>query len=201
MTYEEAKSTFMINESYCPLLNAMRQIKSIMDEAGIPFVFVGGSTLPFYGYYRNTGDIDIVVADSDSKKLDDLPIGMIRRIRRGKMMLHSPGTNIDVIFSGGVVGSDKSGMRYPDPKELIEMKVIDGTPLPILPLKRLVQIKIVSGIYGMRMKDFADVIELIKENQLPETYCNEYNFDIRDKYRELFEMTKRQIECELKFGH
>ncbi len=59
----------------------------------------------------------------------------------------------------------------------------------ILSLPKLVELKLASGMTGgiHRMKDFADVIALIKRSSLPAGFADELNPYVRDKYLELWQ--------------
>jgi len=56
-----------------------------------------------------------------------------------------------------------------------------------LALPTLVELKLASGMTNLgRLKDLADVIELIKVRGLPARFAEELNPYVRDKYLELW---------------
>jgi hypothetical protein len=56
-----------------------------------------------------------------------------------------------------------------------------------LPLPRLIELKLASGMTAPhRLKDLADVIEVVRALDLPETMAGELDPYVRDKYRELW---------------
>jgi hypothetical protein len=60
--------------------------------------------------------------------------------------------------------------------------------LPLLPLHLLIDLKLASGMTAAdRLRDLADIQELIRINRLPRDLVNELNPFVRDKYVELWQ--------------
>ena len=74
-------------------------------------------------------------------------------------------------------------LAFPDPAEAAIP--IDG--IPYLRLPRLVELKLASGMTGgvARLKDFEDVVELIRLLDLTEAFAAELHPYVQDKYVEL----------------
>jgi hypothetical protein len=178
----DTKSIFM--ESFLSdFLKSMQAITKLLTEYGIRFCFIGGSTLPFYNYRRQTEDIDIIIDSRDRDKLKDLPIGYIKDLSQGRLKvfkLHEPETRIDIITSGESMGN--SNYKFPKPDAVSD----DINNLPVINLYDLIRFKIIAGIYGKRLKDFGDVQELIKKNNLNENLMNNEPNDIKNKYIEIW---------------
>ena len=74
-------------------------------------------------------------------------------------------------------------MKFPDPAEV----AIRGVRAALLPLPRLVDLKLASGISAAhRLRDLADVLELIRAAGLPAELANELDPSVREKYLELW---------------
>jgi hypothetical protein len=57
-----------------------------------------------------------------------------------------------------------------------------------LPLPRLVELKLASGTSAPhRLKDLADVLELVRASELPRTLADELDASVRAKFLELWD--------------
>jgi hypothetical protein len=183
--YSELKKLFFFMETIMP--KAMIEIVEILNNKNIDFCFIGGSILPKYGYNRTTNDIDILISRKDRLKFETLVGTYIKRAFSGatkKFIWNSTKTKIDIIYSGEFAGST-TNIEFFEPKKISSIK----NGLPILKLNYLIFYKLVSGIYGKRLKDFGDIQELIKINNLPEDYANNFKNDLKKKYIEIWNNT------------
>ena len=94
------------------------------------------------------------------------------------------GVKIEFLITGGYPGDGKpKAVSFPDPKEVGVEK--DG--ITYLKLPTLIELKIASGITNSeRIKDLADVQELIKALNLPSTFSANLDPFVREKYEELW---------------
>ena len=59
--------------------------------------------------------------------------------------------------------------------------------IALLPLEKLVELKLASGLSAPhRLKDLADVLELIRAAGLPSAFADRLDGSVREKYRELW---------------
>jgi len=186
------KSQFM-ESSITDLWSSIKSIAFLLDHHNIKFTIIGGAARNQYGYSKMTEDIDILIAKEDKEKVLNLPIGSIRDLsnKRGKVFsLHNPKTKVEVIYSGEISGDGINGLKYDDPDKI--STTVKG--VPFMTLKKLIEYKLSSGIYGKRLKDFADIIGLIKENNLKQDYANNFRKDLKKKYIELWNNANEQID-------
>jgi cell division FtsZ-interacting protein ZapD len=74
-------------------------------------------------------------------------------------------------------------VKFPDPAEV----AIRGVRVALLPLPRLVELKLASGISAPhRLRDLADVLELIRVADLSAELADELDLFVREKYLELW---------------
>jgi hypothetical protein len=94
------------------------------------------------------------------------------------------GVDIDVVLTGGFPGDGKpKPVSFPDPAVVAER----GARIALLPLATLVELKLASGMTAAhRIKDLADIVELIRVADLPETLAERLNPYVREKYLELW---------------
>jgi hypothetical protein len=165
----------------------LRAIAKRLDELGIPYAVAGGMAMYFHGYRRFTEDVDILVTRESVKKIHEQLEG------RGYLPLFAgsknlrntiTGVRIEFIISGDYPGDGKpKPVMFPDPVGATHE--IDG--IKFLNLQQLVELKLASGMTNTaRMKDLADVQELIKELALSEEFADQLDPYVRDKYRELW---------------
>jgi len=183
------KSMFM--ESYVKdLWTSLKSISKLLKQFKISFTFIGGAARNQYGYQKITEDIDILIARKDKEKMKNLPIGFIKDIgnKKGKrFLLHDPKTNIDIIYEDEISGDGVNGIKFLNPDRITNIIKSE----PFISLKALIMYKLSSGIYGnARYKDFDDIIELIKRNNLSINYANKFREDLKNKYIELWNQTK-----------
>jgi hypothetical protein len=165
---------------------AVSALAKILDKYGIEYTIIGALAVIAYNHVRMTEDMDVLIDKTDKKKLDDIPIGFLRKVSDKRFRLHDPRAKIDVIYSGEISGDGVHGIEFPSPREV--SAVIHGINFIILP--KLIEFKLSSGIYGDRLKDLADVQELIRANKLPEEYGDSFREDLKAKYREIWDRTK-----------
>ena len=102
------------------------------------------------------------------------------------------GVPIDVLVAGDYPGDGKpKPVRFPDPADLPQPA--EGTP--VLPLPRLLELKIASGTTAPhRLRDLADVVDLIRCNALPAEYGEQLDESVRTKFTELWQMAQGAAE-------
>jgi hypothetical protein len=92
--------------------------------------------------------------------------------------------NIDVLIAGDFPGDRKpKAVAFPDPGAV----AIRGTRLALLPVERLIELKLASGMTAPhRIKDLADVVELVRHAKLPRELGDRLDASVRPKYFELW---------------
>lgn len=176
------------------VLDLSRRLKS--EE--IPFALVGGLSLRHYGFVRHTENIDILTTPNGLELIHKKVVGLGYALRAAGLRKSLRNTrfkvNVDFIQSGEHAGSASSPYVYPDPRS--DAFVDDPSGLRIPKLSTLLVIKLVSGLWGRRLKDLADVQELIKANKLDESFSIELIPEVQEKYRELLEMSREEVDPE-----
>lgn len=145
------------------IIETARTAVSVLAQYDIPHLIVGGLAVQEHGYPRVTIDVDIVVPDV-LEAVEFLTLtGPFCRIseRNDTVEDRRNGVKITLLPAGGVL---KQGCKIPFP----EVKVVAKTP-QIISLEGLISLKLDSwsGSPNRRLKDKADVIELIKYRKLP----------------------------------
>jgi hypothetical protein len=167
----------------------LRRIARRLEELGLPYAIAGGMALFAHGFERFTQDVDILVSRDGLKAihahLDGL--GYVRPFTGSKNLRDTEhGVRIEFLIAGEFPGDGKpKAVAFPDPAQASVL--IDG--VRFLSLPKLVELKLASGMTGglERLKDFVDVIALIKTLSLPSGFGDELNPYVRDKYLELWQ--------------
>ena len=189
-SYAESQRYFMGEGK---LNSALAQLVADLKEHEIDYVVIGAVALMAYGYPRFTEDIDLIL---DSNGLDRfhrelIGLGYSPAFQGARKRLRSTrdGTPIEVIAAGEYPGDGKpKPVSFPSPSEAsVE---IDGVKFPTL--EKLIELKLASGMTAPdRLKDLADVQELIKIRELSIEFADKLNPYVREKFLELLEAVQR----------
>jgi hypothetical protein len=164
---------------------ALNKIGELFDKYGISYAFIGAVAVIEHGYVRMTEDIDILVAKEDKEKLQEIPIGFMRRLTDKSFRLYDPTAKVEIIYSGEISGDGVHGIKFPHPNDIS----VDKNGLKFISLPKLIEFKLSSGIYSKRYRDFGDVQGLILNNDLTAGFGDSFRDDLMQKYRELWTET------------
>jgi hypothetical protein len=168
-----------------------------LGREGIPFGLIGALALPYYGYERFTEDIDILTTPEGLERIHEVIVGkgLLPRASglRKKLRQTQFKVNIDVVTSGEHAGSSESPTIFPLP-DSDAFTERDG--LRVVTLEKLIELKISSGVWGHRNKDFGDVQAIIRANGLTEPFAEKLPSPLRAKYLELLADSRLEREIE-----
>jgi hypothetical protein len=159
-----------------------------LDQERIPYAVVGAMALNEWGYRRVTVDIDLLLTADGlaSLKAAVLGRGYVENFpgRRGLRDTEA-GVTIDVVLAGEYPGDGRpKPVAFPDPADV----AVRGQRVALLPLPKLIELKLASGLSAPhRLKDLADVLELIRHLSLPRDMADSLDGSVRAKYHELWE--------------
>ena len=102
------------------------------------------------------------------------------------------GVAIDVVLAGDYPGDGKpKPVRFPDPAQV----AVVGKRVSVLALPVLLDLKLASGLSAPhRLRDLADVLELIRAADLAEEMAEQLDESVREKYRELWRAAQGATE-------
>jgi hypothetical protein len=140
-----------------------------------------------YGYQRVTMDVDLLLSTEGLKRFKDrhLGRGYVERFPGSKGMRDvENGVAIDVVITGEYPGDGlPKPVRFPDPAEA----ALVGERLSVLPLSKLIELKLASGMTAPhRLRDLADVLELIRAVHLTEDFGQKLDPYVQSKYADLW---------------
>lgn len=166
---------------------ALEKITRLLADDDIPYALVGALALGEYGYERVTVDVDLLLTSDGLRlfKAKYLGRGYLEKFAGSKGMRDTEtGVAIDVLLAGEYPGDGlPKPIVFPDPA----LVVVHTEGLRLLPLHLLLELKLASGMSAPhRLKDLADVLELIRAAQLPLELNEMLNPWVQAKYQELW---------------
>lgn len=170
------------------VFKTLRKIALRLDDLGVSYAVAGAMALEAHGFRRLTVDVDLLVTRDGLKTVHAHleGLGYVPPFSGSKNLRDiEHGVRIEFLIAGEFPGDGKpKPVSFPEPEQA--GVVIDG--IRYLSLPKLVELKLASGMTGGidRMKDLADVVELIKTIGLSAEFAAELNPYVRDKYLELW---------------
>lgn len=170
----------------------MRRLARRLKRAGIPYAVVGGMAVNAHRYHRTTGDVDFLFTPAGLNAFRNRFVGKnYARVpgRPTRFVDRTSRITVDILVTGFFPGSGDPGpIAYPNPAQVRES--IDK--IDVVDLVTLVQLKLAAR----RLKDFADVVELIRFNYLDEAFARRLHASVRGDYIECLEEKRREDEYE-----
>ena len=183
------------------LNDALSRLVADLKEHKIDYVVIGAIALMAYGYPRFTEDIDLILETDglDRFHRELIGVGYSPAFLGARKRLRSTrdGTPIEVIAAGEYPGDGKpKPVSFPKPSEAsVE---IDGVKFPTL--EKLIELKLASGMTAPdRLKDLADVQELIKIRGLSAEFVEKLNPYVRSKFLELLGAIERGGKSDIRY--
>jgi hypothetical protein len=167
---------------------ALERLARALDEMGVPCAIVGALALNEWGYRRVTVGIDILLnaAGLERIKAELLGRGYVEKFPGSRGLRDTQaGVDIDVLLAGEYPGDGRpKPVVFPDPATA----AVRGRRVALLPLAALIEMKLASGLSAPhRLKDLADVLELIRALSLPRETAEKLDPSVRAKFDELWQ--------------
>lgn len=189
-TLREASEFFMGRGD---VRKTMRRLAERLASESIPYAVAGGMALGEHGYVRMTDDVDIVLTASGLERFVERCVGRgyvpafpgaAREFRDAETRVR-----IEVLVTGEYPGDGKpKPVSFPHP----ETSSIEVAGIRVIELPRLVELKLASGMTAPdRLRDLADVQELIRAEELDESFADRLDPSVRAKFLELLAALKR----------
>ena len=169
------------------IYNTLHRLVADLEKHGIDYNLIGAAALNQHGYQRFTIAIDVLLSPEGLRKFQEELVGLGYRpaFEGAKKKFRSTPENVpvEIIVAGEYPGDGKpKPVRFHDPRE--NFVVIEG--VKTVNLETLINLKLASGMTAPgRLKDLADVEELIKIKDLDETFADKLNPFVREKFLEL----------------
>lgn len=174
----------------------LERLASDLETRGIDYAVIGAVALNQHGYRRFTEDIDLVLAKEGLEAFQKDLVGRGYRpaFAGATRAFRSTAENvpIEIITAGEYPGDGRpKPVRFPDPKD--SYVIIDG--VRTAPLETLIELKLASGISAPdRLRDLADVQELIRLKNLGADFAEKLDPYVRDKFLDLHDALRAARE-------
>ncbi len=170
------------------LQGTLARVSADLKERGIDYMVIGAVALMAHGYLRFTEDVDLVLTkeglEAFHRELIGLGYAPAFPGARKRLRSTRDGVPVEIIVAGEYPGDGKpKPVAFPVPADAsIE---IDG--VRVVTLEKLIELKLASGMTAPdRLKDLADVQELIKVRGLTADFAGDLNPYVREKFLELW---------------
>ena len=172
---------------------ALDKLVDLLNREGIPYAVIGAMALNEFGYRRVTVDVDVLLTPEGlaAFKARHLGRGYIEKFPGSRGVRDAEhGVDIDVVLTGSFPGDGKpKPVVFPDPAQVAER----GARVALLPLATLLELKLASGLTAPdRLRDLADVQEVIRIRRLPRALSADLDPFVRGKYLELWEAVQHR---------
>jgi hypothetical protein len=187
--YEEALRYF---KGEGRLNKTLARVTGDLKEHGIDYMVIGAVALLAHGFRRLTEDIDLVLTPQglDTFHRELVGFGYVPAFPGARKRLRSTtdGTIIEVMTTGEYPGDGKpKPVSIPEPAAA--STEING--VRFVTFEKLIELKLASGMSAPhRLKDLADVQELISIRQLQPEFAEQLDPYVRGKFLELYETIK-----------
>jgi len=171
----------------------LTRLANDLDQRGIDYIVIGAIALLAHGYPRFTEDIDLVMTSEGLQKFHDelVGLGYSPAFSGAKKRLRSTvdGVSIEVMTTGEFPGDGKpKPVSMPRPADA----AVEINGIKFVTFEKLIELKLASGISAPdRLKDLADVQELIKIRKLDADFALKLDPYVRAKYLELEEAVRK----------
>jgi hypothetical protein len=170
------------------VLATLRRLAGHLDRLEIPYAVAGALALSHHGHPRLTVDVDVVLqSTADLEKLGHDVCGKeYSPGKPGTRHLRDRQTRVRIDF---LIAGEYPGDRKPKPIALPDPAVAwepgdDG--VHYLTLEKWIEIKLASGMTAKgRLKDLADVQELIKARRLGAEFAERLHPWVQETFRSL----------------
>jgi hypothetical protein len=169
------------------LNQTIQRVRYDLERAGIDYSVIGALALNQHGYRRFTEDIDLLMTKEGLHKFQDVLVGLGYRPAfdgaTKKFRTTHENVPVEIVTTGEYPGDGQpKPVQFHDPKD--DFVVIEG--IKTVTLEKLIELKLASGISAPdRLRDLADVQELIRLKKLGPELAEKLNPYVREKFLEL----------------
>lgn len=174
----------------------LERLAQRLQAEGIAYALIGGLAMAEHGYARLTEDIDLVLTPAGLDRFGQRLVGRGYRPAfhgaRKTFRDTDTGVRIEILTSGEYPGDGlPKAVAFPDPDLPGVVVEIDG--VRVIALDRLIELKLASGMTAPhRLRDLADVLELIRARQLARDVGERLDPWVRAKFDELWAAAQGQ---------
>jgi hypothetical protein len=173
-----------------PPQSTLEKLARRLDQEGIPYAVVGGMALNLHGYVRVTRDVDVLMTRAGLAAFERLCVGRgyVAAFQGARKTFLDAETRVpvEIITTGEYPGDGKpKPVVFPDPAT----SAVEVEGVRVVALPKLIELKLASGLTaGHRLRDLADVQDLIVTLGLPRDLASTLDGSVQAEYRRLWEL-------------
>jgi hypothetical protein len=170
------------------VFDTVRRLAKELEHQGIDYAVVGGLAVGEFGYARATTDVDVLMTRNGLAAFRErcLGRGYLPAFAGAMKSFRDTETNIriEVLTTGEFPGDGKpKPVAFPDPAAV----AMEGEDFRFIRLESLLELKLASGLTAPhRLRDLADVQDLIVAAKLPRDLASSLDPSVRDEYLRLW---------------
>jgi len=165
----------------------LQKLTRRLDQEKIPYALIGGMALAAHGFVRMTQDVLMTPAGLALFRERCLGRGYVPAFPGAQKTFRDTETQvrIEVITTGEFPGDGKpKPVVFPDP----DQESLEREGMQVLKLEKLIELKLASGMTApQRLRDLADVQDLIITFDLPLDFAAQLDPSVQDQYRQLWQ--------------
>ncbi len=174
----------------------LKRLAQALEAESIPYAILGGMALNLLGYTRETVDVDILLTPKGLERFRERLVG------RGYVPAFNGATKsfldaetrvkVETLITGEYPGDGKpKPVSFPAP----ETVSVERDGYRVITLEKLIELKLASGLTAPhRLRDLADVQDLISLLGLPLGLAEQLDDSVRHEYRRLWETVQQARE-------
>jgi hypothetical protein len=178
------------------VFETMRRLAQHLHAEGIPYAVIGGMALAAHGYVRMTLDVDILLTPEGLADFREKLVGKgyVAGFPGAAKSFRDAESNvkIEIITAGEFPGDGlPKPVSFPEP----EGQTIEEDDVLVINLEKLIELKLASGLSAThRMRDLADVQDLILALNLPLELKDKLNESVRPEYQRIWEASNKDLQ-------
>jgi hypothetical protein len=182
---QEASQFYMAEGN---VYETLRRLARRLDDEAIPYALIGGMALAAHGFVRMTQDVDILMTTQGLDKFRERCVGRgyVPAFQGAQKAFRDTetGVRVEIIATGEFPGDGKpKSVAFPDPAS----SSIQHEGMRVITLEKLIELKLASGMTAPhRLRDLADVQDLITALGLPKEFSERLDLSVRAKFLELW---------------
>jgi hypothetical protein len=183
---KEASDYYMLRGD---VFNTLRNLTHRLDEEQIPYALVGGLALGAHGFVRMTQDVDLLMTREGLETFKEkfLGRGYVLAFPGAQKTFRDTETQvrIKILTSGDFPGDGKpKPVSFPDPAATF----VERGGIHVISVEKLIELKLASGMSAPhRLRDLADVQDLISTLRLPREFAEQLDPSVRETFRQLWQ--------------
>lgn len=175
-----------------PPQSTLERLARRLEDERIPYAIIGGMALNFHGYVRVTRDVDVLLSVSGLEQFERVCVGRgyVAAFHGARKTFLDTETRVpvEIITTGEYPGDGKpKPVVFPDPA----VSSVEIESVRVIALPSLIELKLASGLSaGHRLRDLADVQDLIMTLGLPLDFGDKLDASVRGEYQRLWNLVR-----------